>query len=77
MRVTQFKPAFRIGGFVSLTDEDIITTRTPAWQPVAMADADQSDADADQADAGADKSDADKSGADADQSDSDADQSDS
>ena len=42
---------------MSLTDEDIITTRTPAWQPVAMADADQSDADADQADADADQTD--------------------
>ena len=50
---------------MSLTDEDIITTRTAASYPVSQADADQTDADADQSDA------------DADQTDSDADQTDS
>ncbi len=50
---------------MSLTDEDIITTRTAAGQPVSMADADQTDPDADAADTDADQSDAD-----ADQSDS-------
>lgn len=56
---------YSYGGFMSLTDEDIITTRTAASYPVNMADADQTDADADQTDA------------DADQTDSDADQTDS
>ena len=50
---------------MSLTDEDIITTRTAASYPVSQADTDQTDADADQTDA------------DADQTDSDADQTDS
>ena len=48
---------------MSLTDEDIITTRTAVTHPVSMADADQSDAD--------------QTDADADQTDSDADQTDS
>ncbi len=52
---------------MSLTDEDIITTRTAASYPVSMADADQTDAGAD----------ADQTDADADQTDSDADQTDS
>ncbi len=43
---------------MSLTDEDIITTRTAA-SPLNMADADQTDADADQTDADADQTDAD------------------
>jgi hypothetical protein len=44
---------------MSLTDEDIITTRTAVTQPVSMADADQSDADADQTDADDDQNDSD------------------
>jgi hypothetical protein len=45
---------------MSLTDEDIITTRTGASLPVSQAaDADQTDPDADQTDADADQTDAD------------------
>jgi hypothetical protein len=58
---------------MSLTDEDIITTRAGASLPISQAaDADQTDPDADQTDADADQTDAD-----ADQTDSDADQTDS
>jgi hypothetical protein len=58
---------------MSLTDEDIVTTRTGASLPVSQAaDADQTDPDADQTDADADQTDAD-----ADQTDSDSDQTDS
>lgn len=58
---------------MSLTDDDIITTRPGAPLPASMAaDADQTDPDADQTDADADQTDAD-----ADQTDADSDQTDS
>jgi hypothetical protein len=58
---------------MSLTDEDIVTTRTEVRPLLSQAaDADQTDPDADQTDADADQTDAD-----ADQTDADADQTDS
>jgi hypothetical protein len=64
----------RSGGLMSLTDDDIVTTRTGANYPVGQAggDADQSDSDSTQVDpTGVDPAGADHAGGDADQSDSD------